>query len=157
MAKQIQVGGAALVQVAASAGVLADLGYTINGVEITENIYKGEVPGDENGGEEGPPIDIQYFGEVHTLRMQFSKFDASVLTTIKAGIAGATEGTPGLSGTLYFQGVKDWKLKIVSTNFTRTYGRVIFSEPKEFNTGTKFTRMMIVATCYKDANGVVWS
>lgn len=157
MAKQIQVGGAALVQVAASAGVLADLGYTINGVEITENIYKGEVPGDENGGEEGPPIDIQYFGEVHTIRMQFSKYDATVMTTIKAGIAAATEGTPATSGTLYFQATKDWKLKISSTNFTRTYGRVIFSEPKEFNVGTKFTRMMIVATCYKDANNVLWS
>ena len=47
---------------------LETLGYTQNGVQIEEELYTGDVKGDENGGEEGPPIDVQYFGEVHRVR-----------------------------------------------------------------------------------------
>lgn len=158
MALTIQVDGKALIQIASPAnGTLEDLGYTMNGVEITENLYVGDVSGDENGGEEGPPIDIQYFGQVDVIRMLFTKWDEAVLNKIRAALAGGTAGTPGVSGTLYFQGAVSFQLKINTANRPRIYRNVIFREPKEINKGTKHSRAMIVATAYKDANGILHS
>jgi hypothetical protein len=51
-----------------SAGVLETVGYTRNGADLTTEGFWIDVPGDENGGDSGPPIEIQYVGEMARVR-----------------------------------------------------------------------------------------
>ena len=158
MANTIQVDGLATIKIASpAAGSLETLGYTINGVEITEQVFTEEVKGDENGGDPGPPIDIQYLGEVHTIRMTLTKYDEAVLNKVRAGIAGGTAGTISTSGTLYFQGTVAWRLLIHSVNRPRNYINVVFQEPKEINKGTIHSKAIIVAKAYYGAAGVIYN
>lgn len=159
MAVQIEVKGPALIKIASPAGgSLEILGYTNNGVEITEEIYTGRVDGDQNGGEEGPPLDLQYFGEVHIVQMTLTKFDKAVLNKIRASYAGATAGTPGTPGTLMFQDEKAFRLLIASTNDPRNYTNVVFHRPKTLNVGTKHQRAIVVAECHKHpTTGVLYN
>lgn len=154
MPESIQVDGVAICKTCTTGGTLATLGRSKNGVHITEHLFTGEVHGDDNGGEEGPPIDVQYFGEIHVARLELTKYDETVIDTVRAGLAGGTAGTPGTSGTLYFQGAAYWRLLIHSTSRPRNYLRAIYKEPKEINKGTKFSTAIVVATCYKDATVV---
>ena len=150
MAVDIKVDGLATIKIASPlGGTLETLGYTENGVEITERIFTGEVHGDENGGDQGPPIDEQYFGEMHIIRMLFTKYDETVIDKVRAGVAGATAGTPGTSGTLFIQGGVSWRLLIHSVNRPRNYVNVWFSEPKEINKGTKHSKALVVAKAYR--------
>lgn len=152
------VAGPAIIKIAApAAGTLDTLGYTRDGAQITEHVMTGDVPGDENGGDQGPPIDVQYFGEMHLIRCLLTKYDETIADKIRAGLAGGTAGTPGTSGSLYFQGTLAWRLLIHSTNFPRNYTRVVFQEPKEINKGTKFSSLMIVGRAYKDGSGVLFN
>jgi len=150
----IQVDGKALIRVATPAsGALEDLGYSINGVTIRENLFTADVHGDEFGGEQGPPIDKQYFGEMHVIQMTMTRYDEAVLNKIRAGVAGGTQGVPGTPGTLYFQEFKTWRLVINSTSRPRNYLNVVFHEPKEINKGTQHSKAIITATAYIVAAG----
>ncbi len=63
--------GPALIRVAipgVASGALQDLGYTEDGADVVRNPFWAEVKGDQNGGTEGPPIDIQWLGETATIR-----------------------------------------------------------------------------------------
>lgn len=152
MAATIQVDGLATVKIASPlGGSLETLGYTENGVEITEQLYTGPVHGDENGGDQGPEIDIQYFGEMHIIRMTFTKYDETVIDKVRAGLAGGTAGTPGTAGSLYIQGGVSWRLLIHSVNRPRNYVNVIFDQPKEINKGTKHSKATIVARAFRAA------
>lgn len=158
MAMTIQVDLASLIRIASpAAGSLEDLGYTMNGTEITEQVYTYPVMGDQNGGDAGPPIDVQYMGEIHIIRLLLTKYDEAVINKIRAGLAGGTAGTPGTKGTLYFQQTSAWRLLVNTTNRPRNYTRVIFSEPKEINKGTKHSQALVVARAYEDASGVLYN
>lgn len=156
MAVAIQLGGLATIKVCTTGGVLATLGYSLNGVDITDDILTEPVYGDANGGEGGPPIDIQQLGEIHTVRMTLTKYDETVLNTIRASMAGGTAGTTATSGALYFQGSLYWRLLIHSVNTPRNYLCAIFTEAKEVNLGTKHSKAIITAKCYQ-SGGVVYN
>ncbi len=155
MATAIQVAGLATIKVCTTGGALATLGYSINGVDISEDILVEMVHGDERGGDGGPPIDIQYLGEVHTIRITMTKYDETVLNTIRAGMAGGTAGTPGTSGSLYFQASAYWRLLIHSVATPRNYLAAVFTDAKEVNLGTKHSKAVITAKCYSPAIGTV--
>lgn len=158
MALSIQVDGLATIKIASPAGgSLETLGYSINGVEITEQIFTEEVKGDENGGDAGPPIDVQYLGEMHVIRITMTKYDEAVLNKIRAGIAGGTAGTISTSGTLYMQGTVAFRLLIHSVNRPRNYINVIFQEPKEINKGTIHSKATIIGRAYYGANNVIYN
>jgi len=152
------VAGPAIIKIAAPAsGTLDTLGYTENGAEVSENVMTLDVRGDENGGDAGPPIDIQYMGEWHLVRCLLTKYDEAIADKIRAGVAGGTAGTPGTSGSLYLAGLLGWRLLIHSTNFPRNYLHAIFDQPKEVNRGTKHSRLLISARCLKNAAGVIYN
>jgi hypothetical protein len=159
MAEVIHVAGPVHIQFASpeDASSLQDLGFSLSGVEITEKIHFHEVHGDENGGDHGPPIDVQYMGEVHTIRMTLTKWDEDSMAQIRAGMAGGTQGVPGAAGSLYFAGNKAWRLVLNCPNGPRNYPRVIFQEPKHLNKGTKHSQALIVATAHKNGSGVLWN
>jgi hypothetical protein len=78
------------------------LGYTRNGADVTEEGFFVDVPGDENGGDAGDPIDIQYIGEMARVRLEMTKLDVAVMNKVMArlNLPGAPKsrgaiGTPG--------------------------------------------------------------
>ena len=149
MAVQIQVAGKATVRVDTGDGSgLQALGVTINGVQITEEVFIGDVHGDLHGGDEGPVIDRQYFGEVHKIRCEFSRYDQDVAARVARRVAGTTtSGTVAEAniGDLYIQEGKTMRVVIDTANDTqeRNYPLCIPDEPVELNKGTKFTTLVM--------------
>lgn len=160
MAAAIQVAGLVTIQVdTGSAHALETLGYSINGVEIEENIFTLPVHGDEHGGDAGPPIDIQYLGQVDTVRMELSKWDDAVLDRIRARLWNSGFTTPAAGqvlsaniGALFFGGGFYYRLALDAANsgFDRDYIRVIFQEPIIVNRGVKHSIARLTATCYRE-------
>ncbi len=154
MAVTIQVDQASNIWIAANAaGTLEELGYTTDGSSVTEQIFTKEVHSDEYGGEEGPPADIQYLGEMHIIRLRLSRYDESIANKIRASTAGGTAGTPATRGTLYKQDAKTWRLLIKTANRPRNYLCAIFREPREFNKGTKYSELQVTAHCFEPTLG----
>ena len=68
MAIAVIVDGLVTVKITPYGGAQASLGYTRNGVDITFEGFFLDVMGDETGGDDGPPIDRQYLGEIARIR-----------------------------------------------------------------------------------------
>lgn len=160
MAVAVQVAGLVTIQVdTGTSHALETLGYSINGVDIEENIFTLDVHGDEHGGDAGPPIDIQYLGQVDTVRMELSKWDEAVLDKIRSRLwnAGFTAPLAGqvLStniGALFFGGAFSFRLALDAANsgFDRDYIKVVFREPITVNRGVKHSIVRLTATCYRE-------
>lgn len=134
-----------------AANVLEELGYTINGAEIREEIFMENVPGDESGGESGPPIDVQYFGEIHHVRVELSKWDDAIAAKVLAKLYGGTAGIIGVVGTLMAGGSKTFRLLIHTTTEPRNYLRAFLRGQVELNKGTKFSRLVLDFECHSNA------
>ncbi len=145
--------GPALIRIGAP---LEDLGYSINGVEIIETTFMSDVPGDQNGGDDGPPIDVQYFGQIDRVRMELSKFDNAVVDKIRARLSGGTAGVPGTSGTLIAGTSVFYRVLVLPTTNPRNYVAGIPREPIEVNRGTKFSRLILEFECHS-FSGTLWN
>lgn len=122
MAIAVVVPGPVLVRTGTgSASALEDLGYSVNGVEVDEEPIVIPVPGDQNGGDQGIPIDEQYLGEAQYIRMELTNFDAAVMAKIGAKLKGETAGTLDTIGTLYAAGSLYYRVLLLGTAFTRNY------------------------------------
>lgn len=156
MARTVHVAGPAAISIDSGVGnSLELLGLTINGAEIREEIFMENVPGDENGGDAGPPIDVQYFGEVHSVRLELSSWDSVVIAKLLPVLYGGVAGVLGTAGTLMGQGAKTFRLLINSSNEPRNYPRAFLRNQKETNKGTKFSRYVLEFQCH--AVGTVYS
>lgn len=158
MPATINVDGPAVVQVdTGTSHALETLGYTRDGVEVRFEGHFVDVPGDENGGEAGPPIDVQYMGERAIIRLELTKYDAIVAGKIAARVWGETSGVPADAGTLFFGSGKAFRVLINTTERPYNFPRCIPREPIEVNKGTRFSRLIIVFEAHKDATGVLYN
>lgn len=99
----VVVHGACEVQVGTgSAGALESLGWTIDGPDEEYEPFYAEVKGDQNGGQEGPPIEWQYLGELVHLRLELSRFNPAIFQKLQAIERGGTAGVIGTPGDLMF-------------------------------------------------------
>lgn len=151
MASTIHVAGPAIIKIASANLALTELGYTINGAEIREEIFMENVPGDESGGDAGPPIDVQYFGEIHHVRIEMSKWTTATLASLLAKMDSGTAGVVNTVGTLMGQGTKSFRLLIHSTSEPRNYLIAFLRGQVETNKGTKFSRMVLDFECHANA------
>lgn len=152
--------GPALIRVAipgVASGALQDLGYTEDGADVVRNPFWAEVKGDQNGGTEGPPIDIQWLGETATIRMVLTRFDITVATAVSCRVANSTAGTPAAAGTLMFEENKSMRLLISTTNRPLNFPRALVRGTNEINKSVKFQRYILEWECHKDANGVLFN
>lgn len=131
-----------------SAGALENLGYSIDGVMVAENGFFDDVPGDQNGGTAGPPIDVQYFGEIHRVRMELSKWDILIAAKIWPKLRGGTAGTPGTPGTLVAGSSSYYRLLLHGTSNPRNYLAAIPRGAIEINKGTRFSRLVLDFECH---------
>src|SRR3972149_3350399 len=122
MATTIQVDGLATIKVdTGGSHALETLGYTINGVEVTKNAHNLPVYTDENGGDSGPPTDVQQMGEHHIVTMHLSKWDEAFLEKIRPRLYGGTAGTVGAAGSLLQGGSLFYRLLIHSVSRPYNY------------------------------------
>jgi hypothetical protein len=92
------------------------LGYTRDGAHVSTEAFWENVPGDENGGQQGPPIDIQYMGETARIRLELTKWDTTLADALAARLSGTTPGVVKTSGTLVFAGGYYFRVLIRTTN-----------------------------------------
>jgi hypothetical protein len=145
-------------------GALEVLGYTVDGVSIRETSRTADVPGDQNGGTEGPPIDVQFFGQIHEVSIDMSKFDLAILNKLRPIVKGGTAGSISQPGTLLSG--NSFRLLLAPDNVDgsgdpiinnpRNYLIAIPREPIEINKGTKFTRVRMSFQCHASA-GVMYN
>lgn len=159
MALAKHVSGACLVKIAVASpwSVLLDLGYSRNGIDVDEEAYFGDVPGDEHGGDAGPPIDIQFFGEIVRVRLELTKFDRAVFDNLRKRVQGSTLGTMATSGTLMIADGKYCRLCLVSTNDPRNFPIAIPRNVISMNEGTRFQTAVCEFECHKNDSGVLWN
>lgn len=132
------------------------LGYTRNGVEITDNGYFLDVHTDLDGGDDGPPSDSQYLGGTCTIRMEFTKYDDAVRAKIDTRLYGGTSGTNGAAGTLMIQGAKTFRVCIFTPTTPYNFPICMLRDPIDLNKGTKYSTLVIIATAYRNSStGVV--
>lgn len=159
-APAIEIPGATPISVGAdAANALILLGYTVNGAEITaENIWE-DVPGDQGGGEGGVPIDIQMFGQIHRIHLEFSKWSTDVLTKLEACVNSnntlntITQGKSPVPGSLIFSNLAHFRLLInppLVSSLIRNYPIAVPREPHVVNAGTKWARLIMDWIAYPD-------
>lgn len=158
MAATYNVAGACLVRTGTgSAAALEDLGYSIDGITIDEQVLQGDVPTDLNGGTEGPPGDIQHFGHIHVVTMALSKYDPAVWAKVISAVRGETGGTQSVAaGTLLFSGSYYYRLLLTASGFTRNYLAAIPRLQKSVNAGSKFSTATLSWQCHA-ISGVIWN
>lgn len=159
MAKSIQLFGLCTVRTGSgAANALEDFGYTVNGANITFDAYWLDVKGDENGGDPGPPIDIQYMGETARVRLEMNKWDEAVEDKIQR-LKAAVLGQPGTAGTLVFAGSKFFRLLLDNANHARVFNfpLAVLRDAKEINAGTRHQVLRCDFVCYKNPDtGILW-
>lgn len=158
----IQVAGLALCYVGSgAAGVLEHLAYSRDGVVARFDGYFLDVPCDDNGGEAGPPADIQYMGETALITIEATKIDESIALKIRQRRNTGTftaPGVPGAAGLLMLSGGLGYRLVVGSTTLALDFPACVFREPFEVNKGTKFSTWRIEATAYKHpSTGILWT
>jgi len=158
MAASVQVFGPALIKTGTGeAGALETLGYTRQGAEVRNQGFYLDVPGDENGGDQGPPIDIQYLGEIARIRLEMTSWDEAVAAKLRARLASGTEGQPGTAGTLMFGGSKTIRVLIDPTSGEMNFPRCFIRGEWEINKGTRYSTFVVEFEAHKDANGVLYN
>jgi len=136
---------------------LEDLGYTGQGADVQNQGFFLDVPGDENGGDAGPPIDIQYMGEIARIRLELTKWDSAIAAKIQTRLLAGTAGTPGTAGTLMFSGSKTVRVLLSTTSGPMNFPRCFLRNPWEINKGTKYSRLVLEFEAHKDGSGILYN
>lgn len=158
MTAAVQVTGPALVRVGTGTdNALESLGHTGQGADVQSQGFFLDVPGDENGGDAGPPIEVQYMGEIARVRLEMTKWDSAVAAKVQSRLADGTAGTPGTAGTLMFGDGKTIRVLLSTTNGPMNFPRCFLRNPWEINRGTKYSRLVLEFEAHKDGSGVLFN
>lgn len=141
MAVTPHVTGPALVKIDYGGG-LANFGYTADGVFITGQPFTLDVPGDQNGGESGPPIDVQHFGSIMRVRVEMTSWEGAVASALSALTAGGTAGVQPTMGTLLGLNSLTYRVLILPTTDPINFPKCIIKAPWEINKGSKYGRLI---------------
>lgn len=157
MAEIVVVDGPAVIKTGTGGSdALETLGYTEDGARVIEQILSIPVPGDQNGGPEGIPIDIQYLGEIHIVQLVLTKWDTAIEAKVSPKIKGGTAGQVGTAGLLYSADSKAFRLLISPTARPRNYLAAIPMGSWDINKGTKFSRRVMEFQCLP-VSGVLYN
>lgn len=158
MAMQPIYDGPVLVRIDAnqSAG-LESLGYTEDGAEWNRDVSELRVNGDENGGADGDPIDVQHLGGLIYVRLTLTKYDTAVLDKLEPFIPGTTLGTAATPGTLEFtESNKVYRLLLSPTNRPKNFPRARLKS-WSWTKGVKHSKPVLLFECHKNGSGVYYN
>jgi len=160
----VLVPGPALIQTDATAdskNTLKTLGYTTNGADLVFDGFYVNVPGDENGGDEGPPIEVLMLGMIARVRLELDKYDTAVIDAINARYWAnpvPTVGTPPTVGIMMFANDYTFRLKVTTTVRTYDFPRAFTRGPIEMpRYGSKYSMVVCEFECHKNAWGVLFT
>lgn len=158
----VQVDRVAKIRICEESGTsdeLDTLGYTRNGAEVSFQGFFLDVPGDENGGDDGPPVDVQFMGETATIRLELTKYVPAIAEQLESRFSNGSGGTPGAAGTLMFgeSPSVSWRVLILTTNRVRNFLRAFPRNVIELNKGTRFSTLVVEFEAHKGAGGVLWN
>ncbi len=160
MAETVQVAGACQVRIAtpsSAGGALQTLGFNRNQGDVRKEAFFLDVPGDQNGGDDGPPIEIIYLGETATIRLELTKYDLVVANIVRGRVDSAIAGRPATPGTLMFSGPNTMRLLLNAPNDPRNFPRCFPRMPIEIGRGTKYSTLICEFEAHKDASGVLYN
>jgi hypothetical protein len=153
---RIHVAGLATIKIASQRespeGYLDILGYTQDGAYISFQPFFQDVPGDENGGDAGPPVDQVWMGEVAQVQLDLMKRLREY--SGRATLTDSTKlGQRATAGTLTFGNA--FCLLIDAPYQKLCFPVAVPNQAQQINLGTKFSRWSVVFSCYKNsaANG----
>lgn len=140
-----------------SAHALEHLGWSQDGIQIQEIPFVEGIPGDQNGGNSGPPIDYQLFPGQHRIIIDLNKYSSAVLAKI-ALRANPAEAVSASVGMLLACSDQLFRVLLYSStgNFIRNYPYCVAIDPIDANYGSKYTRTQLVFTA-NTVNGVIWN
>jgi hypothetical protein len=139
-----------------TAGNWADplpLGFSENGVDVSEETRSMPVHSDETGGQAGNEFDFQEMGERHVLRIVLSRWEATVLERMKKPWPLAPgevfdPGVPPRVGALRFVEGGFFRLVMLGETSCRVYGKCFLpNEPRTVNVGTRHSLAGFGVTC----------
>lgn len=135
------------------------LGWTANGAQIEEIGFHSPIVSDQNGGDQGPPVDYQFFGLQHRVTLELTKFQSTVVAKVGArynpNTSSASVGVGMLLGCVGAQ----FRLLLKSTtgNFIRNYLGAVVLDPVDYSpVGSQATRIRCAFTC-NAVDGVMYN
>lgn len=143
-------------------GQLMHLGHATDQIDIQSRPYLLDVPGDRNGGSQGPPIEIQYLGQVYIISFTLSSFVGATVAylqdwcqTVSGQVAQADVGQ-------FVMSTKSVRLLLEAPSSTTNFVCCIPREPIRFGVGTKYTEFAFQfeahrAPCGHASAGVIWN
>lgn len=160
MAIAISVDGPCNVKVdTGTSNALEQLGYSADGIDVELEPFNLDVPGDQNGGGDGIPIDVQHFNSVARFTMELTKFDEAIYAKIAnmvndLGVTAA--GTQVVSaGALYAANSNGFRVLLQPTNRPVNF---LLCIPQKIsrNKSSKYTRCTIEWLAYP-VSGFLWN
>ena len=161
MTAAIQKAGVTTVKVNIDAS-LETLGYCLDMAEIRDQSFHHDVPGDEHGGPQGPPIDIQLLGRIAHVRVELSKYDKTIEQKLRARLKSEGAANAGIMdtadiGTLMIQDTKTFRVLLSNANDPRNFPICLIREPIEVAAGTKFSTLILEFEAHRNqSTGVIW-
>ena len=159
----VQVFGPAKIIVAApgaAAAAFMTFGYTQDGAKINIEGHAINVPGDETGGNENIPVEVQLIGETARVRLEMTKWDKAVGNLLAARFPSRLAGGVITPGRLAFANDDYWRLMIKGTLVNGIYNAwnfpcaTLVRTPMEINSGTKYSRLMMEFDCHRNQKPV---
>ena len=145
MAIAVQVFGKTSVKHAYPGGTaaLVVLGEATDMITPQQRVFFHNVPGDAHGGPQGPPIEVQYLGQMIVAQIQMSQWDSTEANKLTKRHL-ATEGTilDAEIGVLMLL-TRSHRFTFVNTSHTLNVPCCIIREPQEHGRGTKWSEMNI--------------
>ena len=158
MAMQPIYDGPVLVKIDANQGAgLESLGYTEDGAEWNRDVAELRVSGDQFGGTDGDPIDVQHLGGLIYVRLRLTKYDTAVLDKIEPIIPGTTLGAAATPGTLEFtESNKTFRLLLSPTSRPKNFPR---ARLKSFSwvKGVKHSKPELLFECHQNGSNVYYN
>tara|TARA_E500000331_G_scaffold334457_1_gene359655 strand:+ start:325 stop:825 length:501 start_codon:yes stop_codon:yes gene_type:complete len=164
MASDIQILGPATIKVNGNI-----LGYSADMVSVTLQAFHHDVPGDHHGGPQGPPIAVQYLGQIARIRLELSHWDIAEYRKVAdrtnaAGNAGVRIDN-GKVGQLVYDAssVADGNLGTYQVEILNASGNgyqfehCICREAVEFNAGSKYSTLNCEFEAHRSSYGTLYS
>ena len=158
MGIQLNAGCATLLKIGTgSSDALEELGYSIDGFNLEERVFKEDIHSDENGGTAGPPVDIMIHGQIDVITFDAVRIDPIVAAKVQF-VKGTSAGVVPSSCVLLFGDSKSYRVLLIGTNFTRNYLRVVISQKNLGRIGAHASVFRYTLECHMDPTArVLWN
>lgn len=122
-----------------SGGAVTTLGHSDDMSDVSERAYFHNVPGDRNGGPQGPPIEIQYLGSIAIVTFTLSEWEATVVDALRRRSVNTALGTIIQADVgLFMLSTRGIRLIINSPSRPQNFPCCIVREPIGSGHGTKY-------------------